>query len=217
MCSMSKSWPWPRIERYPYFRNYFYCVVLFELFEFSEIQEKMPNAFVIASFISLYNHKDVRLKTLIFLSMKIQKSRLWIHFEFIFLGHKEKCEFKDCTCRSCLVVVERQKITAARVAHLRQQRKVAAKRGVAIPNHKYSHYNPLTEEEEYILSSPLQKKTTSGKISPTYHQGKSPNVLICCLKMRLRYSVLEMKKMFDYLPLETCSKILIMIFKIFCY
>ncbi|XP_066911688.1 protein doublesex-like isoform X2 [Clytia hemisphaerica] len=86
-------------------------------------------------------------------------------------GHKEKCEFKDCTCRSCLVVVERQKITAARVAHLRQQRKVAAKRGVAIPNHKYSHYNPLTEEEEYILSSPLQKKTTSGKISPTYHQG----------------------------------------------
>lgn len=74
-------------------------------------------------------------------------------------GHKEKCEYKDCTCRSCLVVVERQKITAARVAHLRQQRKIAGKRG--LPGHDYPEYNPLTEEEEYVLSRHLQRKSSS--------------------------------------------------------
>lgn len=78
-------------------------------------------------------------------------------------GHKEKCEFKDCTCRSCLVVVERQKITAARVAHLRQQRKVAAKRG--LHGKEFSEYNPLTEEEEYVLSSHLRRKAAETGLS----------------------------------------------------
>ena len=73
-----------------------------------------------------------------------------------YLGHKDKCKFKDCTCRSCLVVVERQKITAARVAHLRQQRKLEIKRGSSVMSN--SEYNPLTEEEEYVLSRHLQKK-----------------------------------------------------------
>ena len=63
-------------------------------------------------------------------------------------GHKEKCQFKDCQCRSCLLVVERQKITATRVAHLRHQRKIDKQRN----NGYYNTYAGLTEEEEFVLT-----------------------------------------------------------------
>jgi len=63
-------------------------------------------------------------------------------------GHKEKCQFKDCQCRSCLLVVERQKITATRVAHLRHQRKIDKQRN----NGYYNTYTGLTEEEEFVLT-----------------------------------------------------------------
>ena len=63
-------------------------------------------------------------------------------------GHKERCQFKDCTCRSCLLVVERQKITAARVAHLRQQRKIEGRRN----GRGFADYHSLTDEEDYLLT-----------------------------------------------------------------
>ena len=41
-------------------------------------------------------------------------------------GHKHFCNWKNCSCARCQVVVERQRITASRVASLRQQRKLVS-------------------------------------------------------------------------------------------
>ena len=67
------------------------------------------------------------------------------------------------------MVVERQKITAARVAHLRQQRKLAGKRG--LNNLPYPAYSPLTEEEDYVLSRHLEKRTVDSQGTPPSSEG----------------------------------------------
>ena len=36
-------------------------------------------------------------------------------------GHKHKCPWKECTCDKCLIVAEKQRVTAARIALYRQQ------------------------------------------------------------------------------------------------
>ena len=37
-------------------------------------------------------------------------------------GHKHQCRFKDCSCNECLIMAERQRLTAARIALYRQQK-----------------------------------------------------------------------------------------------
>jgi hypothetical protein len=38
-------------------------------------------------------------------------------------GHKRQCQWKDCTCAKCLMVTEKRRVTAVRVAVLRRERK----------------------------------------------------------------------------------------------
>ena len=96
-------------------------------------------------------------------------------------GHKEKCEFKNCTCRSCLVVVERQKITAARVAHLRLQRKSASKR-INENNRHLIEQNPLTEEEEFVLSTHLEEKNNGKNGESKYAKMRIQTYAIKCYR-----------------------------------
>ena len=101
-------------------------------------------------------------------------------------GHKERCQFKDCECRLCLMVVERQKITAVRVAHLRHQRKVDKQRS----SKYYTRYAPLSEEEDYVLSNyggneQARKHRMLAYDYPQYrhYNGKSISIYLqdCCL------------------------------------
>ena len=79
-------------------------------------------------------------------------------------GHKEKCQFKDCQCRSCLLVVERQKITATRVALLRHQRKLDKQRN----NGYYNAYAGLTEDEEFVLARYVDGTEEKARQRATY-------------------------------------------------
>ena len=36
-------------------------------------------------------------------------------------GHKHRCPWRECTCNECLIVAEKQRVTAARIALYRHQ------------------------------------------------------------------------------------------------
>ena len=99
-------------------------------------------------------------------------------------GHKHFCPWRDCKCDKCQFVVERQRITASRVASLRQQRKtdirekmVKSPSSICPPITGFSNLNFLSRSNQSRFLYPTTFQSTL--------RGKP--IVFCTSKLNCRF------------------------------
>ncbi|XP_046859934.1 doublesex- and mab-3-related transcription factor 1Y-like [Xenia sp. Carnegie-2017] len=89
-----------------------------------------------------------------------QCARCRCHNVFVSVrGHKRRCQWKNCTCAKCLLVSEKRRVTAVRVAILRRERKQRILQRMAPPQEYYAglhHPNPwgMMGRQQFSFNAP---------------------------------------------------------------